>query len=283
MPDLGTLIAAASGEEATVLCRPAGGHTRTARGVIGWRGSTAFAKAATTEPTAESLRTEHRVLSALGDHEWVPQILDWFDGPAPVLILEDLSDAHWPPPFPDPDAVWSTLADAAGTTPTIELPEFGIGNLDWGSIAESPELFELVDEAWWRRHRDVLAEASGRVDLRGEALVHADLGFENLCFAQRGVVLVDWEYASFGNPELDVATATADILNSGRWDIEIPLRDPAAWASRVVGWMAQAAPAEPPSWAADGRALRALQAALLRTAVQWAARELDLPSPGGPA
>jgi hypothetical protein len=59
-------------------------------------GSTAFAKVGTTENTANWLRTEHETYRPL-TAGFMPRLLGWDDVDAPILLLEDLSGAVWPP------------------------------------------------------------------------------------------------------------------------------------------------------------------------------------------
>ena len=62
-------------------------------------GSSAFAKIGTTLDTSEWLRFKHRMYSQT-TASWLPKLLGWDDdGDTPILALEDLSGAHWPPPW----------------------------------------------------------------------------------------------------------------------------------------------------------------------------------------
>ena len=62
-------------------------------------GSSRFVKIAAGNRTAAWLRAEYRVYSQL-DAAFLPQLLGWSDDArSPVLVLEDLSDAQWPPPW----------------------------------------------------------------------------------------------------------------------------------------------------------------------------------------
>ena len=56
-----------------------------------------FAKRAIDDATAQWLRLEHRTYSALRA-SFMPELLGWEDAELPLLVLEDLSTAHWPPP-----------------------------------------------------------------------------------------------------------------------------------------------------------------------------------------
>ncbi len=62
-------------------------------------GSSAFVKGAVDGGTAGGLRTEHRVYSTI-EAGYLPESIGWDDdGVSPVLLLEDLSSAYWPPPW----------------------------------------------------------------------------------------------------------------------------------------------------------------------------------------
>jgi hypothetical protein len=60
-------------------------------------GSAVFVKAATDDQTERWLRTEHSVLSTMAA-SFMPRIVAWLDEPGtrPILLSQDLSDAHWP-------------------------------------------------------------------------------------------------------------------------------------------------------------------------------------------
>src|SRR5262245_35221112 len=59
-------------------------------------GSSAFVKAAVDDQTERWLRTEYEILSSVGG-SFVPRPLAWMEnGQRPVLLVEDLSGAHWP-------------------------------------------------------------------------------------------------------------------------------------------------------------------------------------------
>jgi len=77
-----------------------GGYTPARRWVVTLEsGRTAFVKVATDELTASWLRDEHLVYSMLRGAPFMPEYVGFYDdGAHPVLALEDLSAAEWPPP-----------------------------------------------------------------------------------------------------------------------------------------------------------------------------------------
>ena len=98
-------------------------------------------------------------------------MLGWDDdGERPVIALEDLSDAHWPPPWTTEqvDAVLACLAEVAATPPPPDLPRAADSQFDfqgWIEIEDDPEPFlalGLCSSAWLDgrpahppvRHRD---------------------------------------------------------------------------------------------------------------------------------
>src|SRR5688500_13026510 len=76
----------------------AGGYTWAGRCRVGLAdGGSVFVKACVDEPTAGWLRDEYRVYAAVTGR-FMPEVRGWEDdGERPVLLLEDLGGAHWPP------------------------------------------------------------------------------------------------------------------------------------------------------------------------------------------
>lgn len=115
-------------------------------------GRTAFAKIAALDESAEWLRTEAAVYGQVR-RPFLPGLIAWHDdGERPVLVIEDLSGAEWPPPWGSDriDAVLATLTEVAATTPPHGLPstEWLFDMLDrWDEIAAGPEPF--LDVAGW--------------------------------------------------------------------------------------------------------------------------------------
>lgn len=79
-----------------------GGDTAAARWVIQFgAGRSAFVKVGTDAETAMGLRVEWAVYSQV-TAPFLPAVLGWdgdAGGIAPLLLLEDLSAAYWPPPW----------------------------------------------------------------------------------------------------------------------------------------------------------------------------------------
>src|SRR3954452_14282467 len=78
----------------------AGGYTLARREVVTLAdGRTAFVKTAVDDLTRGWLEAEQRIYAAVSG-PFMPRVLAAEPG---VLVLEDLSDAHWPPPWRDGD------------------------------------------------------------------------------------------------------------------------------------------------------------------------------------
>jgi hypothetical protein len=83
-------------------------------------GRAAFVKIAAYDYTAEWLRDEFRIYSALDGQPFLPRLAGWDDdGLASALALGDLSGATWPPPWDIAriDAVLASLASVHATPP----------------------------------------------------------------------------------------------------------------------------------------------------------------------
>ena len=110
-------------------------------------GRSVFVKSAVDELTAGWLQLEAIVYGNV-DGGFLPRFLgcDEEEG-LPVLVLEDLSDAHWPPPWRDGDvsAVRAALEELAATGAPAGLTPIGDWKADWLSrwrlLADDPEPF----------------------------------------------------------------------------------------------------------------------------------------------
>ena len=92
--------------------RAHGGYTPAERWLVDFAdGSSCFVKAGVTPYTAGALRAEYNLIYSRLDAPFLPRLLAWEDDDVPLLVLEDLSAAHWPPPWTrdQVDAVLRTL------------------------------------------------------------------------------------------------------------------------------------------------------------------------------
>ncbi|MEM7247900.1 MAG: hypothetical protein AAF533_21365 [Acidobacteriota bacterium] len=277
---LGSKVASAS--------RAVGGYTPAERWVVRLAsGRSVFAKAGTTELTARCLRTEHETYQVLKG-EFMPELLAWDDDPErPLLVLEDLQAAHWPPPWTTAqvDEACRRLEELhalrAPLRPFSEVNGAVHGEVEhgWRLVERDPEPFlglGLVSERWLEETLPTLVEQADRVALEvdGPAVTHFDVRSDNLCFAERGMVLVDWNFACLGNARLDTGFWLPSLHFEGGPPPEQVLPeagDIAAWVSGFFAARAGLAPIP------DAPRVRRVQQEQLSTALPWVVRELRLP------
>lgn len=272
-------------DESVTSARPvSGGYTPAERWLVTLRsGRSAFAKVGTTPMTSSSLRREHEVYCTL-QAPCIPRMLGWDDHPdRPLLLIEDLSRAHWPPPW-DVDlvaAVRDTL-DALHATPTrfARFSELhGSLGSDWDDIAADPAPFlglGIASERWLSAALPTLIAASANVSYDGEELVHYDVRSDNLCRSAQGIKLIDWNMACRGNGALDLGFWLPSLQAEGGPAPEASLPRRGDIAARVCGYFA--ARAGLPSIANAPR-VRTVQRQQLERALPWACRALGLPPP----
>jgi hypothetical protein len=246
-------------EIASWTAASSGGYTPTRRWVIELRdGRTAFAKVATDELTAGWLRDEHRMYSALRGAPFMPTLIGFSDeGGRPVLMLEDFTAAGWPPPWDE--ARTAAVLECLATLASWPVPP--------GLPAAADESREIA-----RGWEEIAA------DFGGDSLLHFDVRSDNLCFRDdRTAVLVDWNLATVGNPQLDVVFWLPSLEAEGGPAPEsvLPDADPGLVTACAAFFCARAA--RPPIPTAP--LVRQIQLVQARTALPWAARALGLPPP----
>ena len=243
-------------------------------------GRTVFAKRAIGEPTAESLRAEQRVYAALRV-SFMPQLLGWEDAELPLLVLEDLSAARWPPPW-SPASVRRGArharrgrrdSPAAGLSRLVDDPPTG-----WDDVARDPRPFlqlGLCSDAWLDEALPALLEATDPSLLDGDALLHFDVRSDNLCIRDGDrAVLVDWNLACVGHPAFDVAFWLPSLVLE---------RGPAIEEIEASGRTSPASLRSSRASSPPGRACRlrrcahrrGFQLAQLEVALPWAVRVLE--------
>jgi Phosphotransferase enzyme family len=248
-------------------------------------GRTAFVKVATEPVTAEFIRDEQRVYRAVSG-PFMPALLALDEDDPPLLVLEDLRAAHWPPPW-EPgmiEAVRKTLARVAASPPPRAIPPVGTHRerlvTGWAEIeADSAPFLALAvcSERWLADALPVLREASETAPIDGDSVLHLDVRSDNLCIAERGAVLVDWNHACIGNADLDVACWLPSLRLEGGPEPEEILPGVGGFAALLAGFFGCRAGLPAPPTAPN---VREFQLAQLSVALPWAARELDLPPPG---
>ncbi len=287
-------LRALKGSAPTSWRRVERGYTPAERWLIRFEdGSTAFAKVGVTPLTASCVRDEvhtYRRLSA----PFMPQVLGFdVDTEAPLLLLEDLSGARWPPPWEaaDLELFLKTMRQVSATRPLPDdLPsltdEFGAPASEqrvttgWGAVAREPEAFlglGLCSAAWLGGALPRLLEAQAEAIVDGDDLLHNDVRSDNLCLSNdRGLLLIDWNLAGRGNGAFDLAFAAPSVCREGGPLPETFVADDGRLASIVSGFFAQRAGLPP---IPDAPLVRWIQLEQLRVALPWVARALGLPLP----
>jgi hypothetical protein len=291
-PELVERVEARLGKRAVHWHKPHTGLTPAQRFVVQLEdGSSVFVKAASDEWTERGLRTDHLVLSTLED--LVPEVIAWIDGPPhPVLILEDLQDAHWPADHVreiggqtlpvlwnagQRELLMAALERLAAVSAPPQLPPLAeIFTPQWPAIAAAPGPFlalGLCSAAWLERSLAALLAAERALDLSGDALVHNDVRSDNVCFRGERVVLVDWSEARRGSPRFDLANFLGGGVIEDGPDPYTHMPDATGFAAWRAAQLANRALHEhsSPRW------LLAVFARMARAHLAWAAKCLELP------
>jgi len=288
-PDARDRIDALLGARAVAYSPTEGGYSPVGR----WRvrtesGDRAFVKMAHTDHTRRAIRTEHAVLRTFDPGlEFVPKLIGFDDHTEfPLLAIEDLGAALWPPPWDPPlvERVRDTVARMHAMATNLE--PFSVVHAGeergWSLVAEDPApllRLDVVSRSWLDRSLPALIAAEAGAPLAGDALTHFDIRSDNLCLAERGVVLIDWNLACRGSPELDLGFWLPSLELEGGPPPEHFLPDHPEVAAWVSGFFAARAglPTIP-----DAPGVRGIQLAQLRTALPWAIRALGLAPVDGP-
>lgn len=262
-----------------------GGHTPAKRWVVTLDdGRTVFAKVAADELTASWLRDEHLVYSVLRGSPFMPGYVGWYDdGSRPVMALEDMSGAAWPPPW-DRSKIDAVLAcvDAVATTPPPDgLPTTDDTHLElregWDEVGRDLTAvlgLGVCGPEWLKAHLLTLREAAHTAPLAGEALLHLDVRSDNVCFRPE-----DGRRSSTGTGPRSATPRSTQPSGSRR---SRPRAVPRPRRSRRMSprsW----SPAGPATWSHAAREpiptaphVRGVQLRQARSALPWAARRLGL-------
>ena len=253
-------------------------------------GRSVFVKSAVDELTAGWLRLEHVVYASV-DGRFLPRFYGYGEQSGlPFLVLEDLTGAHWPPPWREGDiaavrAALDALANVeapVGLTPAQAHKDDWAGR--WQELADDPEPFVtagVASRAWLDESLPTLRAAAAQAPMGdGDALLHLDVRSDNIGLAERGAVLVDWNWASVGNPLLDVVGWTPSLCVETGMAPEsvVDGEGVAEFGALICGIWAIAAGRPAPPTAAPG--VRELQRAMLDVALPWTCRLLRIPEPG---
>jgi aminoglycoside phosphotransferase (APT) family kinase protein len=246
-------------------------------------------KIAAFDYVADWFRDERFVYDALDGIPVLPRLLGWDDdGEAPLLALEDLSDARWPPPWnrPSVDAVLTALDALHAATPRADLPtadarQFGLDS--WSDVDADPAPFlatGICSPDWLAHNLPALAVASAAARIDGDHVLHFDVRSDNLCFTEERMLFVDWNHACMGNPVLDTASWLPSLeVEGGPAPEDVLAPDTpglAEIAALLAGYFcARAGLPEIP----QAPHVRQLQREQAGTALPWASRMLGLPPP----
>ena len=249
-------------------------------------GPSVFVKSAVDDLSAGWLRTEIAVYTTLRG-SFLPVFHGWGERAGlPLIVLEDLGDAHWPPPWRDGDieAVLQALRELASSP----VPD-GVGPLagadlayKWREVERDPEPFlstGIADRAWLAENLAPLRIAAESASFAGNDLLHLDVRSDNLAIRDGRAVLVDWNWICVGNPLLDVVGwAPSLYLEGGPQPDEFVIApEVAGFAAALAGfWAAHAGLPPPPTAAAR---LRESQRRSLGVVLPWACRLLGIPEP----
>ena len=242
-------------------------------------GLTVFVKAGTEEVTSGFLRKEIRFYRSF-QAPFMPVFHGADDGDPPILVTEDLRRGRWPPPW-DSNAVGAVrraLEDLAASEPPQWIEPVDRQSLTggWVEIERDPEPFlatGLCSSDWLEASLPVLRDAAESAPVEGDAPLHLDVRSDNICLTERGAVLVDWNQACVGNPELDVAAWLPSLRLEGGPDPEEILTGGGGFAAVLAGFFASRVGLPPPPTAPQVRKIQRVQ---LEVALAWASRELDL-------
>jgi len=284
-PELESRISALLGGP-ILSCRPtSGGYTPAIRVVCETVHGSAFVKIGTSEFTVAGLRKEHQNYQLISA-PFVPRFIAFEDHEtAPILVMEDLSTHHWPPPWTE-EHVAQVVAEI-NALHSLDISDLGVGEFEtvfgelpgWSLVAADPTKLlatGLVDEPWLEQALPVLLSATDRCEKEGSALTHCDLRSDNLCIAPEQVFFIDWNWACRWNPRLDLGFFLNALAGEGGPPQETYLPNSAEESAVVSGFFArQAGLPEIP----DAPRVRWIQRQQLKSALPWAARMNGLPPP----
>ena len=247
------------------------------------RGSSVFVKFPRNQASAHRLLQELNIYTTVCA-SFMPILIASERDPFPVLILEDLTEADWPPPWSEQavERVVETLSQIAMT-----LPPAGLDSLPskrnmlngWTRVAANPKPFlslGLCSHAWLKNALPSFLQAEQAASLDGNDFLHLDVRSDNICFAGDRTLLVDWDRASYGNGQLDVVAWLPSLYYEGGPVPEGILKNGADLLCLMAGYWASLAGRPPPE--AESH-VRQLQLKQLEVAFPWAASLLELPPP----
>jgi thiamine kinase-like enzyme len=261
-----------------------GGYTPAMRLLCRTTKTSFFVKVGVTPLTSAFLRREIRIYNSIRG-EFLPTVVAWEDHESkPILVLEDLSAYHWPPPWDERrvDLVLAQINAMHNTKVSLEsyAQVHGARGSSWQAVAANHEPFlalGLADNQWLDAALPLLIRHEERCSTDGDSLTHWDLRSDNICITESRAIFIDWNHACLSNPELDLGLWLPSLAYEGGPEPERILPDTPEIAAWVAGFFA--ARAGLPG-IRDAPRVRVVQRQQLEIALPWAARVLDLPPPG---
>ena len=253
--------------------------------------SRVFVKAATDDDTERWLRTEHLALQRVPGR-FVPAVVAWLDGPdgRPILVVEDLSRAHWPASHRgvcwrggDLVRVIAAVADLSLVRAPTAFEARAHGPAHWPALASDGSDraafldLGLCSPAWLSVAAPLLVQAEATLDDTGDRVVHGDLRSDNICLDGTRVVFVDWSHAARGHPDHDLAQLLPTLhLEGGPRPVDV-MPNGGEWAAAGSASLARRLLDETalPGWLAE------VFIRLIAIDLEWAAASLGIPAPDG--
>jgi thiamine kinase-like enzyme len=261
--------------------RVEGGYTPALRLLCKTTEASFFVKIGATPLTSENLAREIRIYNSLSG-DFMPHLVAWENHESePILITEDLSAQHWPPPWNERQ-IELTLAQINAlhnTRAALETYEqvHEMCDANWQVVAADPEPFlalKVADAKWLEAALPSLIHYEESCPTEGDSLTHWDLRSDNICITAERAIFVDWNAACLSNPRLDLGFWLPSLAYEGGPQPEKILPDAPEVAAWVSGYFtARAGLPE----IIDAPRVRMVQRKQLETALPWAARALDLP------
>lgn len=262
-----------------------GGYTAAARFVVEDGLASAFVKIATNPVTVAHMRREIAVYGVI-DSTLRPALHGaCAEGDQPFLIIDDLSEATWPPPWTDGrvqaalDTITRLHSHPAPLKPFAEV--HGAEPPGWEMVAADRSAFlslGLATPEWLDRALPALLEAEAACQTAGDAPVHLDIRSDNMCFVDGCALLIDWGEACLANPKIDLGAWLPSLAYEGGPPPSAILPNEPEVAAWLSGYFAAHAGLAPiPS----APFVRRVQKQQLSTALPWICEELSLGRPLG--
>lgn len=243
-----------------------------------------FVKVGATPLTSQFLRREIRTYNCIRG-EFLPNLVAREDHEsAPILVIEDLSAHHWPPPWDERrvDLMLAQINTLHNTNILLEpyAQVHGVSGSSWQAVAADPEPFlslGIADARWLDAALPLLIQHESRCSTERNSLTHWDLRSDNICITDSRAIFVDWNLACLSNPKLDLGFWLPSLAYEGGPEPEQILSDAPEIAAWVAGFFTARAGLPGIS---DAPRVRLVQRQQLETALPWAARAVGLPLPG---